>query len=313
MKRRWLHPLFLGVLLGTHWPLGHSQTLTGQLESPQLNSAESGVGLIRGWVCSANSVTLKVDDFPVITAGYGTSRQDTVGACGDSNNGFGATINWNLFGNGSHTIRALVDGVQLAEVPFTVTTLGKNFVTGAEGTFLLPGFPAAGQSIFVQWAEAHQNFVLTDLAGGRWNGQAGNASTGLLESPQVGSAESGVGLIRGWFCNAQKIEIQIDSFASFPAAYGTPRDDTTSVCGDNNNGFGITFNWNLLGSGVHTLRALADGVEFAQVEFQVSTLGVKFLTGVTASYPLKKFPTANTDIVISWSEAHQNFVITDRD
>lgn len=304
--------LMTGLLSVIMMSQSHGQTLVGQLESPQANSAESGIGLIRGWVCSANQVTVQVDQFPVLTAGYGTSRADTAAVCGDSNNGFGLTINWNLFGQGAHTLRALVDGVLLAEVPFKVTTLGENFVTGASGVWLLPGFPAAGQSIFLQWSEAHQNFIFTELAGGRWSGSAGNVSTGLLESPQVGSAESGVGLIRGWFCNARAIDIQLDALPRFPAAYGTPREDTVAVCGDSNNGFGITFNWNLLGNGLHTARAFADGVEFAQVQFQVSTLGVKFLTGVQAQSTIANFPAKGTDLTLSWSEAHQNFVITNR-
>ena len=36
------------------------------------------------------------------------------------------------------------------------------------------------------------------------------------------------------------------------------------VCGDSNNGFGLLFNWNLLGNGDHTIRALADGVELGR-------------------------------------------------
>lgn len=281
-----------------------------QLESPQQNSAESGIGLIRGWVCDANAITVTVDSFPVITAGYGTSRGDTASICGDSNNGFGVTINWNLFGAGTHIIRAFVDGTQFAEVPFTVTTLGKNFLTGVNQAYMLGDFPNNGQTTRIQWAQAHQNFVISNGATGG-GGNAGNPSTGLLETPQVGSAESGVGLIRGWFCNAKVIEVQIDNFSKLQAAYGTPRDDTQAVCGDNNNGFGITLNWNLIGNGQHTIRAFADGVQFADVDFNVTTLGVNFLTGASGSYFLQGFPSVGHNTTISWSEAHQNFVITD--
>ena len=54
------------------------------------------------------------------------------------------------------------------------------------------------------------------------------------------------------------------------------------MCGDSNNGFGLLFNWNLLGDGPHTIRALADGVEFRQATFTVTTLGgEEFVRGVT--------------------------------
>ena len=33
------------------------------------------------------------------------------------------------------------------------------------------------------------------------------------------------------------------------------------ACGDTNNGFGLLYNWNRLGDGVHTVTAYADGVE----------------------------------------------------
>src|SRR5712692_10314197 len=66
-----------------------------------------------------------------------------------------------------------------------------------------------------------------------------------LEDPQLGSHQSGIGLIRGWVCQANRIDIEIDG-QKVQAAYGTTRGDTQSVCGDSNNGFGLTFNWNLL-------------------------------------------------------------------
>ena len=78
-----------------------------------------------------------------------------------------------------------------------------------------------------------------------------------MEHPLPNSFQSGVGIISGWACEANKLEIQIDAGALFEAAYGTSREDTRVVCGDANNGFGLTFNWNLLGDGEHTIRALA--------------------------------------------------------
>lgn len=65
------------------------------------------------------------------------------------------------------------------------------------------------------------------------------------------------------------VEIEINDTTRIPAAYGTERRDTTSVCGDSNNGFVLPFNWNLLGEGTHTVRAIADGVEFDSATFTV--------------------------------------------
>jgi len=95
-----------------------------------------------------------------------------------------------------------------------------------------------------------------------------------LESPQQNSFESGIGLIRGWVCQANAVDIQIDGGERQRVAYGTTRKDTLAVCGDTDNGFGYTFNWNTLGNGDHRLQAFADGAEFADVTFTVATLGV---------------------------------------
>ena len=48
-----------------------------------------------------------------------------------------------------------------------------------------------------------------------------------LESPSAGSfQESGVSLIRGWVCQASRIEISIDNGPVQRVAYGTVRPDT---------------------------------------------------------------------------------------
>lgn len=57
-------------------------------------------------------------------------------------------------------------------------------------------------------------------------------------------------------CEAERIEVIFDEEeAAWQAAYGTGRNDTRGVCGDDgNNGFGLLFNWNLLEPGRHTVR-----------------------------------------------------------
>ncbi len=105
------------------------------------------------------------------------------------------------------------------------------------------------------------------------------------------------------------MEVQIDGGARRRVAYGTARGDTVETCGDADNGFGYTVNWNALGDGDHSLRAFADGVEFANVGFTVTTLGVEYLQGASGEYTLPNFPVTGNDITVRWSEPHQNFVI----
>ncbi|MDG4554071.1 MAG: trypsin-like peptidase domain-containing protein [Candidatus Competibacter sp.] len=284
------------------------------LESPQQGSFESGIGLIRGWACQANTVEVQIDGGARQRVAYGTTRPDTVAVCGDDNNGFGYTFNWNRLGNGTHNLRAFADGAEFANVSFTVTTLGVEFLQGASGGYILPNFPQAGSEVILNWAEPHQNFVIVGASQNRTHLQPAAAVPlaqfpASLESPQQGSFESGIGLIRGWICQASTVEIQIDGGARQRVAYGTTRLDTVAVCGDDNNGFGYTFNWNRLGNGTHNLRAFADGAEFANVSFTVTTLGVEFLQGVSGQYRLLDFPQTGSNVTVRWAEPHQNFVI----
>jgi hypothetical protein len=72
----------------------------------------------------------------------------------------------------------------------------------------------------------------------------------------------------------------------------------------------LLINWNRLGDGLHSVRALADGVEFGSATFTVTTLlGTEFLWGAEGSYRLSGFPYPYTDVFIRWDEPLQNFVI----
>jgi len=134
--------------------------------------------------------------------------------------------------------------------------------------------------------------------------------TGVLENPAAGGSVSGVGLVSGRVCSANHVTISFDGGQAQEAAYGTSRADTMATCGDSNNGFGLLFNWNLLGDGTHTARAFADGVQFGQATFKVQTLGVGFLRGAsTTVHSLANFPTAGSTTNVQWQQANQNFVI----
>lgn len=136
---------------------------------------------------------------------------------------------------------------------------------------------------------------------------------GVLENPRLNSTQSGIGLISGWKCAAGRIDVVFDDESPVPAAYGTSREDTASICKDTNNGFGLLMNWNRLDDGPHTVRVLADGVEFGRSQFTVVTLGEEFLTGVRGDLPVKDFPVPSNGIRLQWQESLQNFVLAKSD
>ncbi len=75
-----------------------------------------------------------------------------------------------------------------------------------------------------------------------------------VETPAENSIQSGVGLIRGWACNARTVEAQIDIGAKFPLLYGGSRADTQEVCGDDDNGYATLINWGVLSKGAHRIK-----------------------------------------------------------
>ena len=134
------------------------------------------------------------------------------------------------------------------------------------------------------------------------------------EVPGEGSIQSGVGIIRGWACDATKVEISIDSGERIPVAYGTSREDTVDICGDSNNGYGMVFAWGLLGEGMHRLQVFLDGhslIAIVDVEFAVTGIGDPFAKGLTGTYELTDFPAIGESVTVQWSEPDQNFIIID--
>ena len=277
------------------------------LENPAPRSFQSGIGVISGWACDATRIEIAIDGGPLVEAAYGTDRSDTQGVCGDADNGFGLLFNWSRLDDGTHTVRALADGVEFANVHFIVTTFGKEFLTDDLGAFRLPEIPAVGTDVVLRWQQSQQKFVIAGDGPAPSSGMSGTPPR-VLENPAPGSSQSGVGVISGWVCVASRIEISFNNLPPVKAAYGTSRTDTQSVCGDTNNGFGLLFNWNRLGDGTHTVRALADGVEFANVQVIVTTFGKEFLTDDLGAFRLRLDSLADMDLVVKYEEAQQSFV-----
>ena len=135
-------------------------TTPASLENPTSGSVQSGIGVISGWICNASNVFVRIDNRTPVRAAYGTSRSDTQGICGDTNNGFGLLFNWGLLADGNHTIEVRADGAIIASTTFSVTTLGTSFLRGASASYTLPDFPTAGRSVDVAWDEGQQGFVV---------------------------------------------------------------------------------------------------------------------------------------------------------
>ena len=286
----------------------------GYLENPGADSFQSGIGVISGWVCDAETVTLELDGVAHVAA-YGTERGDTAVACGDTDNGFGLLFNWNLLGDGEHAVVAYVDDVELDRVTVTVRTLGEEFVRDVTGTCTVPDFPSMGETVTLAWQQSQQNFVLAEGAPPSGESRTGTAGVGYLENPGSNSFQSGIGVLSGWVCEGEVVEIEITpesgEVSRHVAGYGTERLDTQDTCGDTNNGFGLLFNWNLLGDGEHAVVAYVDDVELGRATVRVTTLGEEFLRGVAGECVVPDFPTVGEAVTLEWQQNQQNFVVTE--
>ncbi len=301
--------------------------VVGFFGNPRPDSAQSGLGVISGWVCEADTVEIQFEHGTtgathLEPAATGTPRADTESICGDRDNGFGLLWNWNLLGDGTHTVRALVDGEVFAEHPLTVTTLGLGeFPEGLSGTTVVADFPDAGAMTTLEWQQTLQNFVIVpneQTEGERAEAGAQHSpETARLGNPQPGSYQSGIGVISGWVCEAETVEIAFEHGPTgvthtVTASSGTARLDTEEPCGDADNGFGLLWNWNLLGDGEHIVRAFADGEEFAWSRVVVTTLGEESAQGLAGTATVADFPVEGQAVTVEWQEALQNFTITGR-
>ena len=273
------------------------------------------MGVISGWTCTANTVVIEIEtaqgDTERHVAGYGTERTDTQADCDDTDNGFGLLFNWNRLGDGEHTVIAYVDDIELGRATVTVTTLGEEFLEDAAGTCVVEDFPGVGERVTLVWQEPNQNFVIADGPAPDGANRAGTPGMGYLENPGSNSFQSGVGVISGWVCAADVVEITLGDLAPQPAAYGTERVDTLEMCGDTDNGFGLLFNWNRLGEGEHEVIAYVDGEELGQATVRVTTLGEEFLRGAAGECVAEDFPGVGETVTLEWQQNQQNFVIID--
>ncbi len=159
---------------------------TGNLGNPPNDGVRSGIGLISGWVCAANSVQIRISapGFSTIrlNAAYGTSRPDVPenSNCDNADAGFGMTYNFNHLPEGTYTIGAYADGltrigsartfevVHLVDfatanlVPFD-TSATDRFLRGLKGECRADDFPEMGDKTILEWEQSIQNFVISDV------------------------------------------------------------------------------------------------------------------------------------------------------
>ena len=145
--------------------LASSLAQAGMLEIPGPGAELSGIGVISGWKCDASGdITVRFNDGEPLVMVYGSERDDTHRACGDTNNSFVSIFNWALLGDGEHVAVAYDAGVEFARNRFEVATTGEEFVSEASGQCLVPDFPSAGETTLLEWSESTQHFemVLAD-------------------------------------------------------------------------------------------------------------------------------------------------------
>lgn len=135
----------------------------GTIENPQPLSTQSGIGVISGWNCTAQSITIQIDDFPALRAGARTERNDTAPVCGRADTGFSLLYNFNLLDpSRPHRIVAFADGVEFARVEgFSTANLGAEYLTDLRGRVVMNNFPAIGETTVLQWEQEKQDFTIT--------------------------------------------------------------------------------------------------------------------------------------------------------
>ena len=137
------------------------------IEVPGEGSTMSGIGVISGWSCLGGTLMAEFRNAAGEVIGTaplanGSERGDTESVCGDTLNGFSATMNWNLLPAGAASIHLIQNGEEVASHDFSVLALGVEFLTGM-WTTTVPDFPAAGQNATVEWTESQQRFVVSEI------------------------------------------------------------------------------------------------------------------------------------------------------
>lgn len=148
-------------LLALALPTASFGQVKGNLENPSNGGYYSGIQVISGWICEADTVELLINGTQYVTPAYGTDRLDTRETCGDIDNGFGLLVNFSNLGSGEHEAVLFADGQEVDRTTFTVTALSTGeFATGLEGCVGVSDFPSEGRDLELAWSESTQNFQI---------------------------------------------------------------------------------------------------------------------------------------------------------
>lgn len=133
----------------------------GALENPSEGSYTSGIYMFSGWACDAELIEIVINGGSGLKAAYGTSRGDTKGICGDSDNGFGLLFNMANLGTGEHTAVAFADGLEIGRSTFNVARLSTGeFLRDKQALSIEPNFPTIGREVWLTWVQSAQNFLI---------------------------------------------------------------------------------------------------------------------------------------------------------
>ena len=162
-------PLLLCVLALVVFPQPGVTAAEVIVDSPRDGAIVTGVDVISGWTCEADTLQVRFNGGQPIAIPYGGTRGDTIAVCSDDDNGFSLAWNWALLGPGEHLIEIVKDGMVADSRTVTVVDMGAEFLTGASGQCTLDDFPMPGQSVDLRWQEPRQNFSIEGLNASKKN------------------------------------------------------------------------------------------------------------------------------------------------
>ena len=140
-----------------------------------------------------------------------------------------------------------------------------------------------------------------------------SATAATLETPSNGDMLSGIGVVRGWKCEANgPLTVRFDGGDPIPLAYGNERTDVQNAggCPTSAVGFVSVWNYGILSTGTHTVVVYDDGVEFARATFSVTQPGTAYLTGAEAVCVVPDFPEDDTNALFEWNQSTQHLELT---
>lgn len=161
------HRVLGGIFSSLVTTIACAAGLQGALESPANGAIESGIGIVRGWHCTASVIEVKIDGISRGKTYVGSNRFDAASICGKIETGFSLLLNYNdtTLTPGNHVVRVYGDGVLFGEALFqNVQSGGQEYLTGVTKQTTVNDFPRPGSSVVLSWREDKQNFVVTNIS-----------------------------------------------------------------------------------------------------------------------------------------------------